>query len=332
MRIPWLFLILAAAGLACVWAIAGARVPPGLHIGFLVIAVLAAALAVSLDALRLQVLVGIDGKELRFREAVRIVLIYAFFSAITATSLGGEASMAGILKLRGLSTGGAVAATGLRTLLSMISLLLAFPLLALARPVRFRGLLAAGVPAAAGLCGGLLVALAALVVRRRLLRGERMRQREAASYGPGRGGTISGAFRRLEGTAWDCWDVVSRAVRERPGLLLDAAVLTLAHLLALFSTAPLCAAALGIAAPFWKSVISVALVQLTTFVIPAPGGGGVSETGLGIAMKDLLPAEMVFPTVLLWRLVSSYSRVALGALLTIGVLREAAGATFRNAG
>ncbi len=305
------------AGLAFVWWIAGEGVPPFLRLHLVPLGGAIAALlaAVLIDSVRLKLLVAAAGARLALWEATRLVLLYAFMSAATLTSLGGESGMVLTLARRGVPAEAAILATSLRTLVPVLVLLVMLPAASAAVPLSSHPALTAGIAATSITALALLVAVCILIwVRIR-------RPRHAASTSAfGAQAKALGLLGAGKDLLWNCVDSFVLTLKGRPLSLAAAAALTCAHLLAQFSIAPLSAAALGHAVPFWDCVLAVAVVQLATLVVPAPGGSGVSEAAAGVALKALLPSAALLPTVLLWRVLSSYTRIAAGAVAAAGEL------------
>lgn len=325
-RFPWPFLIFALLGLASVWILSGQELNlkalSEVRLAPLALAVALALLAIGLDAFRLQVLCWLGLMRLPFFESLRLVLVYAFFSAITPSSLGGEVSMVWLLVRRGFTTGAAAAVTGIRVLLPLLVCALAFPTVAIIKPEQFKGFARTAGPVVGAICAVvvalLLLAFAArAILKRRLkqapaVRGPRTRYSEFPSR----------MLAWLETTAGEGWDLLSGAFRDRPFVLIGACFLTVAHALAYLSIVPLCAAAFGYHVPYWESIAGAAVVELVVVFMPTPGGSGGAEAGIGIVLKGPVPASALVWVVLFWRLVATHVRVVSGGVLTARLIHR----------
>lgn len=329
MRFPWAFVAFAGMGLVTVWLISGRQLDFGVlaraHPLFLTAALGVALVAICLDAMRLQILVRLDRKSLPFLQAVRAVLVYGFFSAITPTSLGGEVSMVWLLNRRGLTPGAAAAVTGIRTILPLAAFCLAMPVFALTSPAQFRGFLKTAVPVGAVLCVVFAVVIIAALVGKGALQ-RRARQAFARNESPSHWHVIGRALAWVDKTAHECWDLIASAFRERPLVLAAATLVTVVHAFAYLTIVPLCARAFGFGPPFWGTVAGAAVVEIVIVFIPLPGGSGGAEFGIGAVLTASAPdahGAAVLWAVVMWRIIATHIRVLSGGVLTARIMHRA---------
>ena len=220
-----------------------------------------------------------------------------------------------LLTRRRLSTGAAATVTGIRSLLRILLLLLALPVIAFTRPLRLGGFLSVAVLTAACVSIAVLGAVVLLTVR-----GKRPSRRSSdAAAAPKRAvaSVLGRVLRALDRLAAECWEVLTVGIRRRPGLLAAAALLTAGQLFAYAAIAPVCALSLGLPVPFWQCLVGAVVVQMAMLFTPLPGAGGVAEAGMGVVLKELMGAAAVLQSVFLWRLLSTYLRVFVGAGFTL---------------
>jgi uncharacterized protein (TIRG00374 family) len=325
-RFPWPFLVFAFLGLASVWILSGQKPDlkalSGVRFGPLALAAALAVLAIGLDAFRLQLLCWLGLMRLPFFEAVRLVLVYAFFSAITPSSLGGEVSMVWLLVRRGFSTGAAAAVTGMKTFLPVLVCVLAFPTIALAEPEQFHEFLRRAGPVVAVIAAVVATLLVLAFVARAILK---KRLALAPSVRAARAQYLDFLRRTLdwiEKTAQDGWDLLYGGFRNRPLVFIGAGLLTIAHALAYLSIVPLCAAAFSDNVRYWECIAGAAVVELLVVFMPTPGGSGGAEAGVAVVVKGFVRPSSLVWVVLFWRLIATHMRVISGGALTVRLFHE----------
>lgn len=114
----------------------------------------------------------------------------------------------------------------------------------------------------------------------------------------------------------------ARYIRCHLGVLLRCQLLTLIHLLALFSV-PFCVyGALQGGDMNWLDIASVqAVLSAAVDTLPLPGGVGAAEGGFVLLYQTIF-AGQVLPAMLLCRAISHYSMVALSALVAVRCSRR----------
>ena len=107
-------------------------------------------------------------------------------------------------------------------------------------------------------------------------------------------------------------------IRTHGGLLLRCQLLTIVHLLALFSV-PFCIyCALAGGGLNWLEISSLqAVLSAAVDTLPLPGGVGAAEGGF-VLMYQAIFAAQVIPAMLLCRTISCYGMVAVGAVAAMG--------------
>ena len=278
------------------------------------------ALVVSIDAWRLKVLLAQHSERLGFFAGVKIVLIYAFFSALTPTSFGGELSMIYLLKRQGLSSGTATSSTVARSLLPLIILLPTFLIASILIPDALPHYLSHSFRVFALVSAALIGGFLFLRMERRAF-GDAIPKEE----------TIVREEQGAKKYFWALIGVVWKFYRETEDAFADMVTygwfnnlkivfLTVAHLFTMYSLGPLAAKIFGLNVPFFKGILTLCMVHLIVYVSPSPAGSGVAEAVFGIAFEPFIESSG-FLVVAFWRFFAEYGRVLVGGVLTFIHLR-----------
>lgn len=292
------------------------------HLSYLLLACAATALAWVAEAWRVQLLLRLSGEAVPLRRLLRIVLATFFAAGVTPFSSGQGPVQVYLLHREGASVGRATAVLTLRLFLTLLTFTAVIPFLLIALrlgiPGRLRSLVTGAVTvsvfAAAVFAAFLrwphpvarsLHALAARVSSR-FLRPEvvdRLLNRLVAEADE-----FTSAIGALDGSRW------SR--------LLLALGLTLLHWLCYFGIAPLLLLAFGRAFSPLKVMALQAVFSFLLSAVPVPGGSGLAEMGFAQLFAHLLPSALVGVFVSLWRGLTYYLSLLLGAVSFLGLLRR----------
>ncbi|MBM3286590.1 MAG: flippase-like domain-containing protein [Candidatus Eisenbacteria bacterium] len=79
---------------------------------------------------------------------------------------------------------------------------------------------------------------------------------------------------------------------------------------------------LGIHAGFWEMVMLQMLIIFFLYFAPTPGASFIAETGIAAVMALVLPKASIPVFAVLWRFVTTYFGVLLGALVLLGLVVE----------
>jgi len=95
-------------------------------------------------------------------------------------------------------------------------------------------------------------------------------------------------------------------------------LLNLLHHFCMFSVSFFIYKAFGLSgASFWTLMAMQALLYVAVSFIPTPGGSIVSEGGFYLFFSMYFPKELVFVSMVLWRLVTYYTHIAAGATIIV---------------
>ena len=122
------------------------------------------------------------------------------------------------------------------------------------------------------------------------------------------------------------WRAIRRALRHirsgmdgvrhaRPGAMLVAFMLSLAHIALRLAVLPALIYGSGIGAPLTPLVVWPLLLLYGGAVAPAPGGGGAVEFGFSLGLKNVLPPSVLAGALIWWRFYSFYLYLLAGAIV-----------------
>jgi len=318
------FVIMSLLGLSVVPLLAGFRITledlNNIHFPWFISCFCVAFLAICLDAWRLKVLLASHSERLGIRESIKIVLIYAFFSAMTPTSFGGEFSMAYLLTRQKVPSGTAVSSTLTRSLLPLIILLPVFPIATILLPGVLPRRLSHYLRVLALFSVIIIAGLIFLRLERRRF-GDLLNKKLKGL--PEKG--IKRFAWRIIGKVWFFYGEVEIAFRDMVtyGWFNNVLIilLTIAHLFALYSLGPLTAQVFGLHVPYFKGILTLCMVHLIVYITPTPSGSGVAEAFFSVAFGHFIETSG-FMVVAFWRFFSEYGRVITGGLFTVLELKK----------
>lgn len=225
----------------------------------------------------------------------------SFPSAVTPFASGAIPTWTWLLARQGLAPGEAAAVVGLRSAVTSAF----FGLAALGAAAVLPGILGAHwAGAVLGLAGVLLawIALLAFVALRPSVAARALR------HLPRIGARLSAEVSTFAGT-------LRHAVRRRPaGLLLALAATCVARAL-LFSVPFVLLRGFGQAVAWLPVTLGMLAVQLVGSATPSPGGSGFSEAALAGLLHAAVPAYAIGATVVLWRLLTFWIEMGVGAVV-----------------
>lgn len=270
------------------------------------------------DGLRLHFTLRALGVGIPFPRILRLVFINIFVSNVTPLATGGGVAQVLYLKARDVPLGIATAATTIRTVLAVVFIFSAAPLVLL----RLSPLTGEAQAGRIGLYLVLSVTLylaffAVVLLRTRWLV-------------PPLVGIVRGlrAIRLIDDGRARRWrfrvrrELVrfSRSFRRylrgpRSDVVLSV-VFTLVFLLSLFSFPAILLRGLGYGIPYGTVL---GLLVLTTFVMyfsPTPGASGVAEGAFGFLFADLVSPDHLLQVTIAWRFLTVYLGMAVGVFVT----------------
>nr|WP_277347884.1 lysylphosphatidylglycerol synthase transmembrane domain-containing protein [Salipiger mangrovisoli] len=325
-----LFVGLTAVGLTAVSSIFGGRIPSFDNrlvqpqtvvaiLGFLIVYFLA-------DGLRLYFVLRTIGARIRVHEIFPLVFINILVSNVTPLATGGGFAQVWYLRRHGVAVGASVAATTIRTVLAMLLIFTAAPLIQFLHPnASSEGVARITTQSLSGiiliyLAGFLIVlfrpfwiaallsrvlgfaARIGLIGRQRCIRWTVAVQRETQEF--------SASFARF--------------ARGSRMFALAAVLATLIFLLTLFAFPALLLEALGQEVDWLKVIGTLSVVTFLMYFAPTPGGAGFAELAFAGFMAAQMEADELLLVVFAWRFLTIYIGMAIGVIVSFFAFRPKA--------
>ena len=289
----------------------------------LVCAVLLVLLGWFFDALKFVCLSRAAGERLTFKQTLSVVWINYFGCAITPMQSGGGPFQIFFLYRNGVSVGKSIAITLVRTLQILFLLALVLPFALITEPeflvkhtvLQYFVIYVIVFISVAGFL--LMVSLVrpqwikrwsnwlivkmqrlGVIKHTRLLRAVRWVNREIDSYSTNI---------RLFLTAGKKWFIASTFV-------------AVAHLFIYLSIMPCLILALGFDVQYMQCMLAEALLIFLLYFVPTPGASGAAEGGATAVFALFVPWNLAGIMAIAWRVISEYTGVALGTIITIRLL------------
>jgi uncharacterized protein (TIRG00374 family) len=107
-------------------------------------------------------------------------------------------------------------------------------------------------------------------------------------------------------------------IRNNRGKMLTVYLISLLHHLCMFSVSFFIYEAFGLSEHTWMELMTLqALLYVAVSFIPTPGGTIVSEGGFYLFFSMYFPKDLVFVSLVLWRLITYYAHIVAGAGLIV---------------
>jgi len=308
-----IFLFLLVAGISCIAIYFTVDIHTLRHLNkfqpwSLFVALLLLAMGLYFDGTRLMHLVHISGEKIRLIEAVQVVFGNYFLALLTPGAAGGAVAQVLFLRRAGVPVGKATVLVVVRTLLSIIFLLICVPIVFYYDPGIVPGISdnvlatvsAVIVVSILGMIGlfrtsvpnYLLVALTKKLSHSR-------RRRSFAIYRDVRGAVF----------------MLSSA----PASMFKVFIESIVSLLALYSIVPILFMGMDVAVNVPQIIGRMILLNILLYFAPTPGGSGIAEGGFIFLFSTFLPSGTVGIAAVAWRMIVEYLPFIIGLYFTIKV-------------
>lgn len=274
----------------------------------LVLAFVFLIIGLYFDGIRLMHLVSISGEKIRLIEAVHVVFGNYFLALLTPGAAGGAVAQVMFLRKAGVPTGKATVLIVVRTLLSIIFLVLCLPVIFYYDPRIMPGLsddiLTIGFASLIAIILGLIWLfrtslpyywLVALTKRF----SHRNRRR------------IFLLYRDIRGAVF----MLSSSPLSMGKVFIESAI----SLLALYSVVPILFMGMGITVNIPQIMGRMVLLNILLYFAPTPGGSGIAEGGFVLLFSSFLPSGTVGIVAVAWRIIVEYLPFVIGLYFTIRV-------------
>ncbi len=262
------------------------------------------------DASRLAKLVVISGGRISFSTAMQVIFGNYFLALLTPGAAGGAVAQVMFLRRAGIPLGKATILVLVRTLLSILFLLICMPVVFYYDPQLIPWLS----PSLLALVALLLLAVSfggMFFLRTRLSLALVIGITKRMRTGNDRKRLIFHLYRDLRAAVALLWAAPVGVIQ----VLVESGL----SLLALYAIVPMLFLGLG-AAVDWPVVMGrMIFLNLLLYFAPTPGGSGIAEGGFVLLFNDFLPAGTVGVLAVAWRILAEYLPFAIGFYYTIKV-------------
>lgn len=273
------------------------------------LAIFAVSLGLFFDGSRLMHLVKISDEKITLYQAVQVIFGNYFLALLTPGATGGAVAQLMFLRHAGVPTGKAAVLVIVRTLLSILFLVLCMP---------FIFMHDAGI--VPGISNDTLMAitLTAFVVIIAIVVGAR---RGYLDYLVVRIARHTKKERRCKIIAFyrDTQSAIALLAASPKAMLLVFAESGL-NLLCIYAIVPCLLLGLGVTDADWYSVMGrMIFLNMLLYFTPTPGGSGIAEGGFVLLFSDTVPAGTVGIIAVCWRLIAEYIPFLIGLYYTLTV-------------
>lgn len=275
----------------------------------IILAVMAVSLGLFFDGSRLMHMVKISNEKITLYQAVQVIFGNYFLALLTPGATGGAVAQLMFLRHAGVPTGKATVLVIVRTLLSILFLVLCMPLIFL----HDQGILP-------GVSNETLmvITLTAFAVILAIVVGAR---RGYLDYVMVRLTRRMCASRRRKAVAFfrdtkSAVNLLSRSPRQMLLVFLESGL----NLLCIYAIVPCLLLGLGVTDADWYTVMGrMIFLNMLLYFTPTPGGSGVAEGGFVLLFSDTVPAGTVGIVAVCWRLIAEYIPFLVGLYYTLTV-------------
>lgn len=273
------------------------------------LAIFAVSLGLFFDGSRLMHLVKISDEKITLYQAVQVIFGNYFLALLTPGATGGAVAQLMFLRHAGVPTGKAAVLVIVRTLLSILFLVLCMP---------FIFMHDAGI--VPGISNDTLMAitLTAFVVIIAIVVGAR---RGYLDYLVVRIARHTKKERHCKIIAFyrDTKSAIALLAASPKAMLLVFAESGL-NLLCIYAIVPCLLLGLGVTDADWYSVMGrMIFLNMLLYFTPTPGGSGIAEGGFVLLFSDTVPAGTVGIIAVCWRLIAEYIPFLIGLYYTLTV-------------
>ncbi len=292
---------------------------------FLLLATIAIFLSVLMEALRIQVIAQAIGENIGFWISVKIFYITFFLGGITPYFSGAIPGQIFLFNKQGISVGKGTLIATIRSIIKSIIFLVIAPLFFFYFRPFFEEyeLLSWFLIIIAIVFSVIVISVFILVARNPQNIELLLRRIEKISF-------LNNFLTNPD--VQHRWEAIIAQIRlfqqsyhlllRHPKKIFIAFLCTFLYWLFYFSVAPLLLLALEIQLDFFLVMAIQVLIFFLLPYLPTPGGSGAAELGFVSLFSFFVPAHLLGIYVGGWRLVTFYLNIIIGALLSLGILKD----------
>ncbi|MDO4218627.1 MAG: flippase-like domain-containing protein [Synergistaceae bacterium] len=274
----------------------------------------------TLDSIKFMTLSLAAGEKLSFKDTMTVVLVNYFGCAITPMQSGGGPFQVYMLYQKGVAVGKSVAVTLVRTIFTLVILALVVPFaMSLDESVldnyrylsRYLYFIFAFVVASVALIIASIVkpSIIKFMVEKIL--------KLINKCGFIKAKRLTEILQKL----YNEIDIYNSNMKEFVGhgkkWVIISFLVAVCHMFVYMSVMPVVILATGFSVNFLQCLIAEALFLFVLYFVPTPGASGIAECGAATICAIFMPLGAAGITAILWRMISEYTGIALGAIVMI---------------
>lgn len=274
----------------------------------IVMSIVALAVGLWLDGTRLMHLVRVSNENITFMQAMQVVFGNYFLALLTPGATGGAVAQLIFLRHAGIPTGKATVLVIVRTLVSILFLLLCLPVIFL----HDTGLL----PWMSGntlmfisLC--MLLGILITIWAFQTSFPNYVVLKISRCFKPERRKVIYAFYRDIKAAVL----LLSSAPLSMLRVFIESGL----SLIAIYAVVPLLFLGLGAEADWYVVMGRMIFLNLFLYFAPTPGGSGVAEGGFVLLFDEFLPSGTVGIVAVVWRMIVEYLPFTIGFYYTVKV-------------
>ena len=275
----------------------------------LALAVLCMSIGLFLDGTRLMHLVHISHEKITIWQAVQVVFGNYFLALLTPGATGGAVAQLMFLRHAGVPTGKATVLVFVRTVVSILFLILCLPFIFMHDSHVIPGI-SNGKLMAISVTAFLVIMVLIFGIKSNLLNHLAVKIARKLAI-PRRRIFIKG-YRDTQNAV--------RLLYASPGAMLLVFIESGLSLIAIYAIAPCLMLGLGVTDADWYAVMGkMIFLNMLLYFMPTPGGSGIAEGGFVLLFTDMVPAGTVGIAAVCWRFIAEYIPFLIGFYYTLKV-------------
>ena len=275
----------------------------------LALAILCVSIGLFLDGSRLMHLVHISHEDITLGQAVQVVFGNYFLALLTPGATGGAVAQLMFLRHAGVPTGKATVLVFVRTVVSILFLILCLPFIFMHDSHMLPGVSNVKL-AASSVAAFLIIMLLILGIKSNLL--NHLAVKIARKLSSSKRKAFLKSYRDTQNAV--------RLLYASPWAMLLVFLESGLSLIAIYAIVPCLLLGLGVTDADWYAVMGkMIFLNMLLYFMPTPGGSGIAEGGFVLLFTNIVPAGTVGVVAVCWRFIAEYIPFLIGFYYTIKV-------------
>lgn len=275
----------------------------------LALAILCVSIGLFLDGSRLMHLVHISNEDITLGQAVQVVFGNYFLALLTPGATGGAVAQLMFLRHAGVPTGKATVLVFVRTVVSILFLILCLPFIFMHDSHILPGVSNVKL-AAISVAAFLIIMLLILGIKSNLL--NHLAVKIARKLSSSKRKAFLKSYRDTQNAV--------RLLYASPWAMLLVFLESGLSLIAIYAIVPCLLLGLGVTDADWYAVMGkMIFLNMLLYFMPTPGGSGIAEGGFVLLFTNIVPAGTVGVVAVCWRFIAEYIPFLIGFYYTIKV-------------